>query len=96
VPEAEEIISYQMPAFRHHGMLVWYAAFKDHYSVFIKPEILAEFKKELKHYNVTKSAIRIPFNEMVDEKLFTQIIAVAADQNLLKTKVKATSKRINR
>ena len=34
-PEAEEVISYHMPAFRHHGMLVYYAAFKDHCSFFM-------------------------------------------------------------
>ena len=34
VPEAEEVISYQMPAFKFHGRLLYFSAFKNHYSLF--------------------------------------------------------------
>jgi uncharacterized protein YdhG (YjbR/CyaY superfamily) len=64
VPEAEELINYQMPAFRFHGMLVWYAAFKNHFSIFIRPHILSVFKDELIPFELSesKSAIKIPLN----------------------------------
>ena len=43
VPKAEEVISYRMPAFKHHGMLVFFAAFKNHYSIFVPYIIFTTF-----------------------------------------------------
>ena len=92
VPEAEELISYQMPAFRFHGMLVWYAAFKNHFSIFIRPHILSAFKDELISFELSKSksAIKIPLNEPVPIQLLAKIVKYGAKVNLenaqLKTK----------
>jgi Uncharacterized conserved protein len=92
VPEAEELISYRMPAFRFHGMLIWYAAFKNHYSIFIRPHILSVFKDELISFELSKSksAIKIPLNEPVPIQLVTKIVKYGAKVNLenaqLKTK----------
>jgi uncharacterized protein YdhG (YjbR/CyaY superfamily) len=92
VPEAEELISYRMPAFRFHGMLIWYAAFKNHYSIFIRPHILNVFKDELIPFesSKSKSAIKIPLNEPVPIQLVTKIVKYGAKVNLenaqLKTK----------
>jgi uncharacterized protein YdhG (YjbR/CyaY superfamily) len=92
VPEAEELISYKMPAFRFHGMLVWYAPFKNHYSIFVRPHILKNFKNELKAFETSKSnsAIKIPLDKPVPVDLLTRILKVAAKVNLnneeLKTK----------
>ena len=65
VPGAEELISYQMPAFRFHGRLVWFAAFKNHYSIFIRQNVLRSFKEELKSFELSKSesAIKILFDK---------------------------------
>jgi len=92
VPEAEELISYRMPAFRFHGMLVWYAAFKNHYSIFIRIHILSAFKDELISFGLSKSksAIKIPLNEPVPIQLLAKIVKYGAKVNLenaqLKTK----------
>jgi uncharacterized protein YdhG (YjbR/CyaY superfamily) len=92
VPEAEELISYKMPAFRFHGMLVWYAPFKNHYSIFVRPHILKNFKNELKAFETSKSnsAIKIPLDKPVPVDLLTRILKLAAKVNLnneeLKTK----------
>lgn len=90
VPEAEELISYQMPAFRYHGMLVWFAAFNHHYSIFIPRQILNLFKEELKPYELTKSksAIKIPLDEPVPVKLLSKIIKSGAKANLEKAQLK--------
>jgi uncharacterized protein YdhG (YjbR/CyaY superfamily) len=82
VPDAEEFISYQMPAFKFHGMVVWFAAFKNHYSVFVRPRVMENFIKELKEYETTKSAIRIPIEKPVPVQLITKIVKLAAKQNL--------------
>jgi len=91
VPEAEELISYKMPAFRFHGMLVWYAPFKNHYSIFVRPHILKNFKNELKAFETSKSnsAIKIPLDKPVPVDLLTRIIKLAAKLNLENEELKS-------
>ena len=90
VPEAEELISYQMPAFRYHGMLVWFAAFKHHYSIFIPRQTLNLFQEELKMFELSKSgsAIKIPLDKPLPVKLLSKIIKSGARANLEKAQLK--------
>jgi uncharacterized protein YdhG (YjbR/CyaY superfamily) len=90
IPEAEELISYQMPAFRYHGMLIWFAAFNRHYSIFISREILNLFQEELKPYELSKSkaAIIIPLDKPVPVQLLSKIIKSGAKANLEKAQLK--------
>jgi uncharacterized protein YdhG (YjbR/CyaY superfamily) len=90
VPEAEELISYQMPAFRYHGMLAWFAVFNHHYSIFIPRQILNLFQEELKPYELSKSksAIKIPLDKPVPVKLLSKIIKSGAKANLEKAQLK--------
>jgi uncharacterized protein YdhG (YjbR/CyaY superfamily) len=76
VPEAEELISYQMPAFRFKKMLVWFAAFKKHYTIFFPGKVLQEFKDELQSYELVKSGagIKIPLGTPVPDQLISKII----------------------
>ena len=63
--EATETISYQMPAFKHKKVLVWYAAFKNHCSFFPTAEVMDEFKEELKGYVISKGTVRFPLDKPV-------------------------------
>jgi uncharacterized protein YdhG (YjbR/CyaY superfamily) len=56
VPEADEGISYQLPALKYHGMLIYFSAYKDHYSLSFPPpcKIFDVFKIELSPYEVSK------------------------------------------
>jgi uncharacterized protein YdhG (YjbR/CyaY superfamily) len=94
VPEAEELISYKMPAFRLHGMLVWYAPFKNHYSIFIRPHILKNFKEDLNAFETSKSnsAIKIPLDKPVPVDLLTRILKLAAKVNLKNEELKTKRK----
>ena len=57
-PEAEEVISYRMPGYRQNGMLVYFAAFKDHLSLFGAGKTLVRtFSKELEPFDVSGSTI---------------------------------------
>src|SRR5256885_7626681 len=57
-PNAEEIISYQIPTYKYKGPLVHFAAFKDHCSlIVINKTILKTFEKELKNYKTTGTTI---------------------------------------
>ena len=93
VPEAEEVISYQMPVFKFHGMLIWYAAFKKHYSLFVHPPVLLGFKDELKPYQLSKSGIRIPLDEPVPVQLVTEIVRLGAKLNLEREQLKSKRKK---
>lgn len=81
IPSAEEVISYQMPAFRLHGVVIYFAAFKNHYSIFLRPKHLDPFRKELIAYKTSKSAVNIPLNKPVPVKLVTMLTKHAAKEN---------------
>lgn len=92
VPDAKEVISYQMPAFKYHGMLCFFAVFKDHYSLFVSPAVREAFSGRLKSYKTTKSAIHLPFGQPVPVTLIGEIIRYAAIANLEKAEVKKHKK----
>ena len=61
-PEAEETISYKIPAFSQHGsVLVWFAAFKSHIGFYPGAAAIAAFEKELAPYKHAKGSVRFPF-----------------------------------
>jgi uncharacterized protein YdhG (YjbR/CyaY superfamily) len=92
VPEAEEVISYQIPAFNDKGWIFYYSAYQNHYSLSCPPPftVFDEFKKELEPYEVSKSAIKFPFDKPVPTKLITAMAAFRAKAN----KVGAVKKKV--
>lgn len=70
VPGAEETISYQIPAYKFHGWLLYFSAYKRHWSLSSPPSKLFEtFKEQLADYNVSKSAIQFPLDQPVPVQL---------------------------
>jgi uncharacterized protein YdhG (YjbR/CyaY superfamily) len=62
--DATEIISYQIPAFRGDaGIIVWYAAFADHVSLFPHASVLREFKDQLTEFKVSKGTVQFPLDK---------------------------------
>ena len=59
-PEATETISYRIPAFKHNGVLVWFAAFSNHCSLFPTASVVEAFKNELKDFSTSKGTIHFP------------------------------------
>lgn len=60
LPEAKEVISYHMPAFKTTEVLVYYAAAKNHIGYYPTNSGVEEFKKELEEYQTSKGAIQFP------------------------------------
>lgn len=89
VPEAEETISYAMPAFKYHGMLVYFAAYRNHIGFYALPSGNEAFKKELQHYKTGKGSIQFPLDEPMPLDLISRIVKLRANENLRK---KQTSK----
>lgn len=81
-PDAEEVISYGMPAFRQDGMLVYYAAFTDHCSLFVASDLVRRrFSKELKPYESGKGTLRFTPERPMAVDLVTRIVKVRVAEN---------------
>ena len=78
--EATEVISYGMPAFRHKGVLVWFAAFSDHCSVFPTAAIIEEFESELKGYTISKGTIQFPADKPLPAALVKKMVKARVAQ----------------
>lgn len=74
LPEAEEVISYHMPAFKTSEVLVYYAAAKSHLGYYPTSSGVNNFKEELAGYVTSKGAIQFPYNQELPEQL---IVAIA-------------------
>lgn len=75
-PDATEVISYNMPAFRLNGrFLVSYEAFKRHYSLFPWSDAMVEeLGDEMNRYAVGKGTIRFPADDPIPLELVTRIV----------------------
>jgi uncharacterized protein YdhG (YjbR/CyaY superfamily) len=73
-PEAVETISYGMPAFRQGGILVYFAAFKDHIGFFPTASGITAFEKELSQYKFSKGTIHFPYSEPIPFDLVDRIV----------------------
>jgi uncharacterized protein YdhG (YjbR/CyaY superfamily) len=78
VPEAEQVISYRVPAFRVRGKVVaGFAAFKDHLSYLpFSGSVLGQLADELHGYTMTKSALHFPVDSPLPKALVRELIAV--------------------
>jgi uncharacterized protein YdhG (YjbR/CyaY superfamily) len=74
-PKAEEKISYGIPLYKHHGMLVAFGAFKDHVSLFaLTHSLLPKYKKEIKKYKTSAGTIQFPLSSKLPERLIKKLI----------------------
>jgi uncharacterized protein YdhG (YjbR/CyaY superfamily) len=73
-PEAAEIISYKIPAFKHKKVLVWYAAFANHCSLFPTAAVIEAFKDELKGFSTSKGTIHFPIDKPMPVALIKRLV----------------------
>ncbi|WP_256253279.1 iron chaperone [Paenibacillus sp. UNC496MF] len=92
-PEAQEKISYGMPAFEQHGILVYYAANKQHIGFYPTANGIAAFKDELAAYKSSKGAVQFPFGEPLPAELIRRIVARRTAENEAKAGAKKAKKR---
>jgi uncharacterized protein YdhG (YjbR/CyaY superfamily) len=78
--EATETISYGMPAFRHSVVLVWYAAFADHVSLFPTAAVIEAFKDELARFKTSKGTIHFPPGKPLPIALIKRIVTARVAQ----------------
>lgn len=81
IPEAEEVISYGIPTFKHKGFVVSFAAFKNHCS-FFPGHTVADFAEELKGYKTAKGTIQFPHDKPLPESLVRSIVRARLAENV--------------
>lgn len=69
-----EILSYRIPAFRYKRVLVWYAAFSDHCSLFPTASVIEKLGEQLKAYEVSKGTIHFPTDKPLPSVLLKKIV----------------------
>jgi uncharacterized protein YdhG (YjbR/CyaY superfamily) len=79
--EATEIISYRIPAFRHNGVLVWFAAFSNHCSLFPTAAVIEAFKKELKSFSTSKGTIHFSADKPLPTALIKKLVKARVAQH---------------
>ncbi len=93
-PDAEECISYNMPAFALHGILVYFAAAKNHIGFYPTPSAIAAFQEELSAYAGSKGAVRFPMDQPLPIDLIRRIVQFRVAENLNRAAAKARKKRV--
>lgn len=87
-PQADELISYGMPAFKWNGMLVWFGAHTNHIGFYPRASAIEKFKKELSGYKGAKGSVQFPLNEPLPLALIKKITQFRVEENLQKTILK--------
>ena len=92
-PDAEEKISYQMPAFVLHGNLVYFAAHKNHIGLYPAPSGVEAFKGELNGYLAGKGSIQFPLDKPMPYDLIARIVKARVEENRIKAAARSDSKK---
>jgi len=93
-PGAEELISYNMPALKLHGMLVYYATYKKHIGFYPTGSGIEAFKKELSVYKGAKGSVQFPLDKPLPLDLISDIVKFRVENNLEKGKKKKQGLRV--
>jgi uncharacterized protein YdhG (YjbR/CyaY superfamily) len=87
-PKAEEVISYSMPAFKFHGILVYFAAFKNHIGFFPTSSGIQAFKEDVAGYKTSKGTVQFPLDKPLPLALVTKMVKFRVKENLDKAEAK--------
>jgi uncharacterized protein YdhG (YjbR/CyaY superfamily) len=81
-PEATEVISYRIPMFKYKGMLMGFAAFSNHCSLFPGSlSAMKELKNELKDFETSKGTIRFPMDKPPSTALIKKLLKARLAEN---------------
>lgn len=92
-PDAEEIISYQMPTFYLKGNLVHFAAYKNHIGFYPAPRGIEAFQDELSKYKGAKGSVQFPIGDPLPLDLIRRIVQFRVADNLKKAEEKASKRK---
>ena len=93
IPEDQEIISYNMPAYKYYGMLVYFAGYKSHIGFYPKASGVKFFEKELSKYKTSKGAIQFPLDKKLPLPIIKKIVKFRVKENEVKAELKLKKKK---
>ena len=73
-PSATETISYKIPAFRYGQIVIWFAAFANHCSIFPTARVIELFKNDLRPYTLSKGTIQFPTDKPLPSALIKKMV----------------------
>jgi len=82
VPNAKEVISYKMPAFKQNSVLVYFAAYKKHIGFYPTGSGINAFQHEFGDYKWSKGAVQFPINKPMPLDLISRITKFKAERDL--------------
>ncbi len=80
-PEATEVISYGIPTFKYNGMLMSFAAFSNHCSVFPGAGPIEEFQKDLKNFRTARGTIQFAPEKPLPSRLLKKLVKARIEEN---------------
>ena len=80
-PKAEERISYGMPYYEYKGRLAYFAAFKNHVSIFLTPPVIEQHRSELKGYITRTGTIQFPNDKPLPVALLGRLVRARVKLN---------------
>jgi uncharacterized protein YdhG (YjbR/CyaY superfamily) len=86
-PDAEEVISYRMPAFRQGGILVYFAAFRNHIGLYPPVHGDEEVGKAIAPWAGPKGNLKFPLDEPIPYGLIARIVKLRVKQNQAKARM---------
>lgn len=92
-PNAEEVIRYQMPAYKQNGMLVFFAGNKNHIGFYPTGSGIENFKNEIAKYKWSKGAIQFPLDKPLPVTLIKKIVKFKLKENEEKAALKRSLKK---
>lgn len=87
-PKAEECISYQMPAYKLHGALVYFAGYQKHIGFYPTSSGIRVFQDEISNYKNSKGAVQFPLDKKLPVALITKIVKYRVKENIEKASLK--------
>lgn len=84
VPDAEEVISYQIPCFKLNGPILYFSAYKNHVGIAAPPPTMEVFKEELADYKTSVSVFQVPYEKPIPKQLLTKMARYRAAENAKK------------
>jgi len=90
-PKADEMISYQMPGYKYFGMLVYFAAYKNHIGFYPGAGGVLEFYKKLSSFKSAKGSVQFPHDRPIPYDVISKIVKFRVKQNEEKLSLKKSN-----
>jgi uncharacterized protein YdhG (YjbR/CyaY superfamily) len=83
-PKAEEVMSYRMPAYKQNGILVYFAAYKNHIGFYPTASGVEKFKHDFSTFRVSKGTIQFPLDKPLPLELIAKVVRFRVEERLMK------------